>query len=170
MENDAVSTTQEKTLPIPVAKQEHPRINLKLTWKSVLVCVLVSAVSGLISAYLTLNRYAPHSAGDASEAAELAKTLREDWRHLYQKSVDERAALEARVSELNAQVARLIRAIGKHDAELASVRANTASSAAIRQGVELASRTDEGLMKESDNVLRDLGVKRVRILDSKKDR
>ena len=152
---------------IPTVTQEFPRSTPKVTWKVIVICVLISLGSALISAYLTLERVSSRSLSELSEAAEMAYTLREEWRQLYKQSVEEREALKTRVKELDAQIAKLTGDIKEHRKHLDLVQAKTPTYAEVKKSVESASKTDAGLRKEARNILGDLGVKNIRIIDSK---
>jgi|GEM_PF-1918546 len=180
MEHNVNTTPTPTPAPAPAPEpeqapgwiEEHPWSAGKV-WmliKLMMICMLLIVGSAMMSAYLTLEKVSPRPASDASEAAELARTLREDWRELYQRSVDERAALETRINELNAEVAKLAEAIKQNDRELALVKANAPTLAEIKNSIEKASKTDDGLLKEAKGILGDLGVKKIRIVDPEKDR
>lgn len=175
METENLTTTKEPTpapTPAPIVipltiTQEHLRPAPKATWKVIVISVLISLGSAMISAYLVTERASTGPARESSDATELAKALSEDWRQLYQQSVDEREALNARLKKLDAQVAELSRRIERGRAEIANLEANAPTYAEIKKGVEKASKTDAGLLKEARETLGDLGLKDIRIKRSK---
>lgn len=143
---------------------EVPRINL--SWRDILICLVVGAISALISSYLTIERVAPRLLNqDSSEAARLAETMRDDWRQQYEDAINDRAELERTVAKLNAQVAKLTESIKQHEARLAAIQAHTPTYSEIKETIDHATRTNNGLQNEAVRILGELGVSRLRILD-----
>lgn len=131
-----------------------------------MICVAVSAASAVISSYLTIERVSPHSRNqDSSQAAQQAETLRNDWRQQYEQSIAERSALEAKVEKLNAQVDKLAKGIKQTETLLATTQANTKTYAEIKESLNHATKTDDGLRAEAGRIIGDLGVSRIRITE-----
>ena len=153
------------TVTPPAVTAEHPRQPApRVTWRLIVICVAVSAASAVISSYLTIARVSPHlRSQDSSPAAQQAESLRNDWRQQYEQSIAERSALEAKVEKLNAQVDKLAKAIKQTEIQLATTQAKTTTYADIKESLNHATKTDDGLRAEAGRIIGDLGVSRIRI-------
>lgn len=149
--------------PTPTPTPSTPRTP-PVTWRLILICLVVSAASAVISSYLTIERVSPRMRSqDSSQAAQEAEALRNDWRQQYEQSIAERSALEAKVEKLNAQVDKLAKAIKQTETLLAATQAKTTTYAEIKETLNHATKTDDGLRAEASRIIGDLGVSRIRI-------
>jgi len=138
----------------------------RVTWKEIVICLVVVAVCAVISSYLTVTRYSPRLLDhDSSQAAQLAQTMRDDWRKSYDEVVAERAALEETVEKLKIQVEDLAKTIEQHETQLAAIQAINPTFSEIKGSLDHATKTNDGLRKEADRILGDLGVNRIRVID-----
>ncbi|MBK9141185.1 MAG: hypothetical protein IPM23_01715 [Candidatus Melainabacteria bacterium] len=147
-------------------KQKKSGIALtRISWKDVVVYLIVGTISALMSSYLVIEKVSPRFVSQESSQAAQAEAMRDDWRRLYEEAVKERAALKNTVARLNAQIDDLTRAIKQNEKQLSAIQAQAPTYNAIKETIDHASKTDKGLQEETVRILGELGVSRIRILD-----